>query len=480
MLLIFSTLLLFGSLTSGLPLRALSPAGARNGNAGSYIDQLYCTLATKVNSSTWTSYHDEVQSIWGPFCGTNRGIFVIKPADGETYNCGKLPASWGISSVADVVGLDGSKGPNVLGQYLSAVFNTSTVIGPDSCDFNGLGELHCGTDREFPWKTAPYRHMLKDQGPLRGVNVGGLFVLEPWITPELADWGNPMPDQYTYSEAARSNATMTQVLTNHWETFYGDADFAAMAALGLNHIRLPVGWWYWAEAAGMSPEPYLLPKEGISDLGHPITKIIKMAQDHDLMVILDLHGAPSSQNGLDNSGQRSMDPQIENWGDTWLYNATAKQETTQVLVAIAKYINDLNSKGITNVIMLELVNEPWVFGDMSRVRDWYEDTIPAIRAVNSTLPLLIHDAFRHEEWTWLLHHWQFDNVFMDTHIYHAFNRADFASSTAACDKSKVVAHENMACRYSAMLRFKTCTSLPTYVGDGAWQPITACHTSRGP
>ena len=115
--------------------------------------------------------------------------------------------------------------------------------------------------------------------------------------------------------------------------------------------------------------------------------------------------------------------------------------------------------------MLELVNEPWVFGDMSVVRDWYVSSITAIRAENSTLPLLIHDAFRHEEWSWLLHHWTFKNVFMDTHLYHAFNINDLASSNPECDKSKMIAHENLACRYGSLLRYKTCISLPTYTAE---------------
>jgi len=182
-------------------------------------------------------------------------------------------------------------------------------------------------------------------------------------------------------------------------------------------------------------------------------------------VIIDLHGAPSSQNGLDNSGRRSMDTQVENWGDSWLYNETALKDTTSVLVAITKWINGLNTKGVDNIIMLELVNEPWVFGDISRVRDWYFDSITAIRVENATLPLLIHDSFRHSEWTFLLHHWTFTNVFMDTHLYHAFNIEDLASSNPECDKSKQIAHENLGCRYGSLLRYKTCISLPTHIGE---------------
>ena len=54
---------------------------------------------------------------------------------------------------------------------------------------------------------------------------------------------------------------------------------------------------------------------------------------------------------------------------------------------------------------------------------------------------------------------------MDTHLYHAFNINDLASSNPACDQSKMVAHENLACRYGSLLRYKTCTSLPTYTGE---------------
>jgi len=54
---------------------------------------------------------------------------------------------------------------------------------------------------------------------------------------------------------------------------------------------------------------------------------------------------------------------------------------------------------------------------------------------------------------------------MDTHIYHAFNPDDIASSYPSCDKLKQTIAENIACGYGSMLRYKTCTSLPTFVGE---------------
>jgi len=64
-----------------------------------------------------------------------------------------------------------------------------------------------------------------------------------------------------------------------------------------------------------------------------------------------------------------------------------------------------------------------------------------------------------------LNDWPFENVVMDTHIYHAFNADDIASSTVNCDKNKIIVAQNIACGYGAMLRFKTCTSLPVFVGE---------------
>jgi len=138
--------------------------------------------------------------------------------------------------------------------------------------------------------------------------------------------------------------------------------------------------------------------------------------------------------------------------------------TTKVLVSMAKYIGALKTSGLDNIMALELLNEPWVFADMSLIRDWYVVTIKAIRAV-SDVPLVISDAFRHTEWDWLLTDFPFTNVYLDTHIYHAFNADDIASSTPICDHNKMIVAQNIACGYGSMLRFKTCISLPTMVGE---------------
>jgi len=125
----------------------------------------------------------------------------------------------------------------------------------------------------------------------------------------------------------------------------------------------------------------------------------------------------------------------------------------------------LAQNGIDNIIAIELLNEPWVFSDMSILRDWYFTAIRAVRTVSADLSIFIHDAFRHDEWDWLLTDFPFKNVFMDTHIYHAFNADDIASSNPNCDRNKIIVAQNIACGYGSMLRFKSCLGLPTMVGE---------------
>jgi len=301
---------------------------------------------------------------------------------------------------------------------------------------------------------------------LRGVNTGGVFVFEPWITPGLTKWSVDIDDQYTYSMANKKGSPGYVALSNHWENWYNQSDFDLMKSYGLNAVRVPVGWWYWGEVSNVKSEPYVVPDADImSNLSHPISKFVAMAKKAGLAVIIDLHGTPGSQNGLDNSGLRSKDLNPEVWGYDWIYDEKQLTDTTTILVNIAKWISFLAQSGMDNVIALELVNEPWVFSDMSLVRDWYMRTIPAINAVNKELPIFLHDAFRHSEWGWLTNSWPFTNTFMDTHIYHAFNPDDIASSNPSCDKLKQTIAENIACGYGSMLRYKTCTSLPTMVGE---------------
>lgn len=87
---------------------------------------------------------------------------------------------------------------------------------------------------------------------VRGVNLGGWFILEPWITPSLFDPLNGTAvDEWTFCETLGATEAYNQ-LSNHWNTWITQADFNAIAAAGLDLVR--IGYWSVISNPG---EPYV-------------------------------------------------------------------------------------------------------------------------------------------------------------------------------------------------------------------------------
>lgn len=430
-------------------------------NAGLYLDKYNCRLDSMITPENFKNFQTEVTNIWNGACSANRGIFILDPPDGQTYNCGKWPSSWNCT-LQTLFTSPSSVGRNALDLYIQAVYNTSEYQEND-CSFGSLSELQCG--REDPWRHVPWYPKLK--APIRAVNIGGLFVLERWIVPDLLPWGNEtgIVDQYTFSKLCDS-LQICEIVEYHWKHFYTQHDFTEMYRAGLNSIRLPVGHWYFTEISHVPSEPYLLPSESIFKETHPITRIIRFAKEAGLYVILDLHTAPGSQNGFDNSGQQTNETQEDNWGESWIYNEDNVRYTVQTCQAIAKYINFIESAyHLDNIILLEVLNEPWEDIDMALIKAFYLEAIREIRAERPGMSILLHDSFRGLQWGTLLKDWPYSNIYMDTHSYQCFNPWDFASDSPKSDRNKMYSHELEACANKIPLHYQTCNAVPVLVGE---------------
>lgn len=116
---------------------------------------------------------------------------------------------------------------------------------------------------------------------LRGVNLGGWFVLEPWITPSLFDEvGGGAVDEWTFCETLGPDAARSR-LEQHWSSFISEGDFQQIAKSGMNHVRIPIGYWAVIPLEG---EPYV---DG--QLPH-LDRAVSWAKAAGLKVIVDLHG----------------------------------------------------------------------------------------------------------------------------------------------------------------------------------------------
>jgi aryl-phospho-beta-D-glucosidase BglC (GH1 family) len=287
---------------------------------------------------------------------------------------------------------------------------------------------------------------------VRGVNLGGWLVLEPWITPSVFDntGNNAIIDEWTFGQYQDHNTALS-ALQNHWNTWITESDFVAIANAGLNHVRIPIGYWAFEVGPG---EPYIQ-----GQLPY-LRNAVQWAGNHGLKVIIDLHGAPGSQNGFDNSGHKIPYP-------TWHSNQTNIARTDNIIKTIASMF-----AGQPNVVpIIAPLNEPAGYdGDavLDAVRQYWLDSWGNIRyppgtSQQSNTVELIHDAFQP------LSYWagwetppNFNGVAMDTHIYQMFSDAENAMSNQQ--------HISAACQYQS-----TLAGFDLWLLVGEWTPaMTDC------
>ena len=82
------------------------------------------------------------------------------------------------------------------------------------------------------------------------MNLGGLFVPEPFIVPELFETNPGAVDEWTLSTLLAQSGKLQEVMENHYDTFIQEEDIAQIAGAGLNWIRVPIPFWAietWAD-----------------------------------------------------------------------------------------------------------------------------------------------------------------------------------------------------------------------------------------
>lgn len=81
-------------------------------------------------------------------------------------------------------------------------------------------------------------------GKIRGVNLGSVFVYEPWI--DSGEW-NKMGCGAYKSEfdcvSKLGQAKSDTAFQKHWDTWFTAADLDEMLSYGINTIRIPLGYW---------------------------------------------------------------------------------------------------------------------------------------------------------------------------------------------------------------------------------------------
>jgi len=103
-------------------------------------------------------------------------------------------------------------------------------------------------------------------------------------------------------------------MRNHWERYYTDAELDAAQALGVNSVRIPVGFWIMDRCDGCdSPEEYGFSPEGFVTGGliHLKRMLINL-RERKMTALIDLHAHPCNSacvsNGLACLGPLAFTP----------------------------------------------------------------------------------------------------------------------------------------------------------------------------
>jgi glucan 1,3-beta-glucosidase len=155
-----------------------------------------------------------------------------------------------------------------------------------------------------------------------------------------------------------------------------------MKSAGLNAIRIPIG--YWAVDV-LSDEPYVTGQ-------YPyLIQAVQWSSEFGFQVMIDLHGAPGSQNGQDNSGL--IGPVL------FPSNSSNSDRSLDVLRNLTEeFSQDIYGGAVTAI---ELLNEPRLDDEnfpMSQLKDFYDDGVEVVSSASvgsNPIDIVIHGKSNH-------------------------------------------------------------------------------------
>lgn len=136
---------------------------------------------------------------------------------------------------------------------------------------------------------------------IRGTSLGGVFVLEPWITPSLFYQFLGVSERYSGAEAINHTALdsltfcrslggkeANRQLRIHWKHFVTEEQIANLAKIGVQSLRIPVADWMFV--------PYEPFTNGCWDGAiEELDRIIQLCLQYNISALLDLHALRGSQ-----------------------------------------------------------------------------------------------------------------------------------------------------------------------------------------
>lgn len=256
-----------------------------------------------------------------------------------------------------------------------------------------------------------------------GVNLGALFVLEPWIfDSKLNECGGDCEFECISNMCKKkSSDEAVKRLQNHYETYISRINWDWLNKNGITALRVPIGYWHVDNGSFTDGLPFESLK-GIYSQCKPwdtFKKLIERANQHKIGILIDIHGLPGGANTDSHSGEKS--------GNASFFQ-NSKYVDKMVNEVIPFIVKELPLH-YENIIGLQIVNEAKFDEKGKDEQKYYEKAIKAINKIDPNLPIIISDGWWPEQWAdWLQKTNSDSSVIVDTHIYRCFSDEDKSKS----------------------------------------------------
>ncbi|QDS75863.1 hypothetical protein FKW77_001658 [Venturia effusa] len=335
----------------------------------------------------------------------------------------------------------------------NCTFTSETVGDLPLVGLNDTWDDSTQPNPDVPALDSPFGY---GQRPFRGVNLGGWLSLEPFITPSF--FADDIPDEYTLSKKLGDKLAPT--LEKHYSTFITEDDFKAIAAAGLDHVRIPYSYW---AVKHYDNDPYLF---GVS--WRYLLRGIEWARKNGLRVKLDLHAVPGSQNGWNHSGRSGKAHWLNGTDDGELNG----QRSLDIHNMLSKFFAQDRYKNV--VVFYGLVNEPSMDIKHQHLIDWTKKAFDIVKGNGVNAVQIFSEGMRgFQAWNGKMTGYG-DSLAMDVHEYTLFDPYTLAFKHAervafACDalRSQIAAASNPAMVGEWSQADTDCTKWLNGVGSGA-------------
>jgi endoglucanase len=236
---------------------------------------------------------------------------------------------------------------------------------------------------------------------LKGLNLGGWFIMEKWMCPLDVDAN--LPDTYSVitNLDSRFGVATEQSLVHGYQTNWITlTDLNNITNGGFNCVRMPVWWGNFYSINNTTSTGWRADAFSVLDW------LVTNCAARGIYVVIDMHGVVGGQGTSDDTGW-------QNQNQYWT-NVVDQSETTYMWTQIATHY-----KGNPAVAGYDLINEPDGTTSTGDVWPAYASLYTAIRAVDPSRMLIMEGTFGNWDWSMLpnpaTYHWT--NIVYSMHEY---------------------------------------------------------------